>query len=126
MDNNERLLRIKEQCDKRGWIAFIAGDENGENHQLQVKVPVDVAEALLAATDPQAPVVAVRQTYTKQQHKGPDGNWQKVYKCSNNCGLNNHDCVFSNYEPVDDTYYPGPNCPGEGPHRLVRVEGGRE
>ena len=129
MTDNERLLRIKEQCDKRGWIAFIAGDENGENHQLQVKVPVDVAEALLAATDLGAPVVVIaNDKYDSIEYRHP-------IMCSFDCTFHPGGSGPCQWDNKHHTHYiPGPDCPGPAEEgyewvlvkRLVRVDGGGE
>lgn len=116
MTTNERLERIAELCQARGGDAWW----NDEYNDCEITTPqfdltftcsvknLDAIEALLAATDAGGPVVAIELD---------------CYDCDLDplrCGMSRGVSA----ETGEGPHVPGPKCLGEGPHRLVPVDGG--
>lgn len=130
MTPNERLERIKAKCKERdGWefhtigtprmdswwkgISYIEIHVTRPSNPVLVRLrfpvgSIDLAEALLAATDAGGPVIVIE------------------LDCYD-CALDPIHCGMSqgvSPESGEGSHIPGPNCPGPGPKRLVPVDGG--
>lgn len=89
----QRLAAIKAECERRGWefsdhyisdaerdVRIAKHGEPGRGYIFDCTMDLDTAEAFLAATDPDAPVVEIGNYHSK----AGDDRAAMVWHCNNN------------------------------------------